>query len=61
MEVAGPEFRNLKECIDLKSIEVYGRPSGKALKQLRQKAEMLGESGSVVVLEPQVGFARFPS
>ena len=61
MEVAGPEFRNLKECVELKTIEVYGRPSDKALKQLRQKAELLGEGGRVVVQEPQAGFARFPS
>jgi len=61
MEVAGPVFRNVKEFIELKAIEVYGRPSGKALRQLQQKAEMLGEGGSVVVQEPQVGFARFPS
>ncbi|MGH2775234.1 MAG: hypothetical protein ACRDJT_07370 [Actinomycetota bacterium] len=61
MEVAGPKFRNLKEFIELKTIEVFGRLSDKALNQLRQKAEMLGEGGSVVVQEPQAGFARFPS
>lgn len=61
MEIAGPEFRNLKEFIELRTIEVYGRPSGKALGQLRQKSEMLGKGGSVVVQEPQAGFDRFPS
>ncbi len=61
MEIAGPEFRKLAELIELMAIEVYGRTSVKALKQLRQKAEMLGESGSVVVQEPLAGFARFPS
>jgi hypothetical protein len=61
MEIAGPEFRNLKECVELRAIEVFGQPSDKALKQLRQKAEMLGEAGVVVVQEPQGGFARFPN
>jgi hypothetical protein len=61
MEIAGPEFRKMTEFIDLKTIEVYGRPSDKALNQLRQKAEVLGEGGSVVVQESQAGFARFPS
>jgi hypothetical protein len=61
MEIAGPEFRKLAELIELTTIEVYGRPSDKALKQLRQKTEMLGEGGSVIVQELQAGFARFPS
>jgi hypothetical protein len=61
MEIAGPEFRKLAELIELMTIEVYGRPSNKALKQLQEKAEMLGEGGSVVVQEPQVSFARLPS
>jgi hypothetical protein len=60
MEIAGPEFRKLKEFIELITIEVYGRPGDKALKQLRENAEMLGEGGSVVVQEPQASFARLP-
>ena len=47
--------------IELMTIEVYGRPSDKALRQLRQKAQMLGEGENVVVQNPQAGFARFPS
>jgi quinol monooxygenase YgiN len=61
LEIAGPEFRKLTEFIELTTIEVYGRPSDKALKQLQEKADMLGEGGSVVVQEPQAGFARLPS
>jgi hypothetical protein len=60
MEMAGPEFRKMAPLIELMTIEVYGRPSDKALKQLQQKAEMLGEGRSVVVREPQAGFARLP-
>jgi hypothetical protein len=61
LEIAGPEFRKLTEFIELTTIEVYGRPSDKALKELQEKADMLGEGGSVVVQEPQAGFARFAS
>jgi hypothetical protein len=61
MEIAGPAFRKLAGFIRLMTIEVYGRPSGKALTQLRQKAEMLGKDGSVVVQQAHAGFARFPT
>jgi hypothetical protein len=60
MEIAGPEFRKMTEFIELTAIEIYGRPSDKAVKQLRQKADMLSEGATVVVEEAQVGFARFP-
>jgi hypothetical protein len=58
MDIAGAEFRKLSGFISLLSIEVYGRPSNKAMKQLRQKALMLGEGERVMVQEPQAGFAR---
>ena len=58
MEVAGPEFRKLRELVELTEIEIYGRPSDRALVQLREKARMLGTSERVVVLEREVGFAR---
>jgi hypothetical protein len=61
LEIGGPEFRKLTEFIELMTIEVYGRPSEKALRQLREKAEMLGKGGSLVVQEPLAGFARLPS
>jgi hypothetical protein len=61
LEIGGPEFRKLTEFIELMTIEVYGRPSEKALRQLREKAEMLGKGGSLIVQEPLAGFARLPS
>jgi quinol monooxygenase YgiN len=61
VEIGGPEFRKFAELIDLRSIEVHGRPSDAVLKQLRQKAEMLGENGRVLVHEFQAGFSRFHS
>jgi hypothetical protein len=60
MEREGEVFRKLAGFIRLLPIEVYGRPSDKALKLLRQKVQMLGEGESVVVQEQQAGFARFP-
>lgn len=60
MEIGGPQFRKMAEFIDLRSIEIYGEPSGTALNQLRRKADMLGNDARVVVRELQAGFARFP-
>jgi hypothetical protein len=61
LEIGGPQFRNLAAFIDLRLIEVYGVPSGTALDQLRQKADLLGEEARVVVHQLHAGFARFPS
>ena len=61
LQIGGPEFRKLADCIDLRLIEVYGKPNGTVLNQLHEKARMLGESGRVVVHDLQAGFARLPS
>jgi hypothetical protein len=61
LEIGGPEFRKFAELIDLRSIDVYGRPSDIVLTRLQQKAEMLGENGRVLVHDVVSGFARFPS
>jgi hypothetical protein len=61
MEIGGPAFRKFIELIDLRTIEVYGRPSDKVLELLQQKLEMLGENGSVIVHEQHAGFTRFVS
>ena len=58
MEIAGPEFRKLKELVELIAIEVYGPLSDTALVQLQEKARVLGRGGKVVVLEAEAGFAR---
>jgi hypothetical protein len=60
MEVAGTEFRRLADMITLRRIEVYGRPSGRAIEYLRQKAEVLG-GGSVLAIERFAGFVRLGS
>lgn len=57
MKVAGPAFRRFTEYINLSGIEVYGEVSDTLLKQLRQKAQMLG-SGTVLVDRLYAGFSR---
>lgn len=58
MDVAGPMFRRFADLITLSSIRVYGEPSEKALRQLHDKAQLLG-SGNVIVHGLQAGFSRF--
>ena len=58
MEIAGPEFRKLKELVELTEIEVYGPLSDSALGPLHDKARMLGRGGKVVNLTAEAGFAR---
>ena len=61
MEIGGPAFRKFIELIDLRTIEVYGRPGSKVLERLQQKVEMLGENGRVIIHEQDAGFTRFVS
>ncbi len=58
LEVGRSAFQQFSELIDLQSINVYGRPSDKVLKQLEDKASMLGDHGSVEVHPVQHGFSR---
>ena len=46
------------DLITLSSIRVYGEPSDTAVRQLEDKARLLG-SGDVIVHRPHAGFARF--
>ena len=58
MDVAGPRFGRFKDLVTLSSIHIYGEPSEKALRQLQDKARLLG-SGEVIVQRLHVGFSRF--
>jgi quinol monooxygenase YgiN len=58
MDVAGPVFRKLSYLLTLSSIHVYGELSDKALRQLHEKARLLGR-GNVRVHRLHAGFARF--
>jgi len=62
MEVAGPVFRQFVELVKLSSIHVYGEPSAKVLKQLHEKARLLGRGAVAVEVEVDArhaGFTRF--
>lgn len=60
MEVGGPVFRRFTELLRLRSIELYGSPTDRAVEQAREKARMLG-GGTVSVHQAQAGFARLAS
>ena len=61
MEVAGPAFGKLAHLVNLLAIEIYGRPSEKALEQLRGKARLLGSGEEPVVDGLHTGFWRYTS
>ena len=58
IEVAGPVFRQFVELVTLSSIHIYGEPSEKLLKQLHEKARLLG-CGTVEVAALHAGFTHF--
>ena len=60
MEVAGPRFGRFADLLTLSSIRVYGEPSEKALRQLQDKAQLLG-CRDVSVHGQHAGFSRFPA
>lgn len=58
MDIGGEEFRKLGHLLRLTGIECYGRPSERALEQLRQKAAALGDGGTVVSIGRFAGFTH---
>jgi hypothetical protein len=58
MDIGGAEFRKLAHMLTLTSIECYGRPSERALEQLREKAATLGDGGTVVSIGRFAGFTH---
>lgn len=59
LDIGGEEFRKLAHLLTLTAIECYGRPSERALDQLRRKAEMLGDDGTVISVGRFAGFTHF--
>jgi hypothetical protein len=57
LEVAGPLFPQFVDLVTLSSIHIYGEPSEKLLRQLHDKARLLGQ-GAVVVAGSHAGFTR---
>jgi len=56
MDIGSAEFRKLAQLLTLTAIECYGRPSERALEQLRRKAATLGDGGTVVSIGRFAGF-----
>jgi hypothetical protein len=61
LDIGSAEFRKLAHLLTLTEIECYGRPSERALEQLRQKAATLGDGGAVVTIGRLAGFTRSTS
>ena len=61
LEIGGGEFHKLAHLVTLTAIECYGRPSERALEQLRHKADALGDGGAVVFIERSAGFSHLAS
>ena len=59
LEVAGPVFRRFVELVTLSSIQIYGEPGEKVLKQSHDKARLLGRGAVVGVDALHAGFTRF--
>ncbi len=57
LDIGNAEFRKL-HLLTLTAIECYGRPSERALEQLRQKAAALGDGGTVVSVGRFAGFTH---
>ena len=60
MEVGGPAFRKFADFLTLSSIRVYGEPSEEVLRQLQEKAQLLG-CRDVSIQAQHAGFSRFAS
>ncbi|HXF37878.1 MAG TPA: hypothetical protein VNO17_11980 [Actinomycetota bacterium] len=61
LEIGGPQFRRLAHLLTLTSIECYGRPSERALEQLRRKAAALGDGATILVVGRFTGFTHLGS
>ena len=60
LDVGGTEFRKLGHLLTLTGIECYGRPSERALEQMRDKAAALGDGRTVVAIGRFAGFSNLP-
>jgi hypothetical protein len=58
LDIGSREFSKLAHLLTLNAIECYGRPSDKALEQLRHKADTLGNGGAVLAIDRFAGFTH---
>jgi hypothetical protein len=58
LEIGGPEFRTLAPSLDLRTIEVFGPVSDRAVTLLEQKSSALGGHATVTLHTRFAGFDR---
>src|SRR4029079_12190193 len=58
LELGGPIFLKFKDFIELLTIQIYGEATDKLIRQLNEKAMLLGNA-KVTVNNFQSGFSRF--
>ena len=58
LDIGGPEFRKLAPFLTLREIEVFGRLGGTAAELVREKADALGDAGTVTVHDRFAGYDR---
>ena len=58
LDIGSREFGKLAHLLTLTAIECYGRPSDRALEQLRHKADTLGNGGTVLATDRFAGFTH---
>ena len=58
LEVAGARFGRFADLLTLSSISIFGEPSAKAMRHLRDKLRLLG-TGEVAVHPLHAGFTHF--
>jgi hypothetical protein len=58
LDVAGPRFGRFADLLTLSSIRIFGEPSTKSVRQLKDKVRLLG-TGEVTVHPLHTGFGRF--
>jgi hypothetical protein len=58
LDIGIREFSKLAHLLTLTAIECYGRPSDRALEQLRHKADTLGNGGTVLAIDRFAGFTH---
>jgi hypothetical protein len=61
LDIGSREFRKLAHLLTLTAIECYGRPSERAIEQLRHKAAALGDGDAVVFIGRFAGFTHLAS
>jgi hypothetical protein len=58
LDLGAPEFRKLAPFLTLREIEVFGRLGERTTAMVQEKADMLGDAGTVTIHERFAGYHR---